>query len=63
MAIYRDAEDLINIGAYKMGANRDIDMAIKYRDIIMHYTGQGTDEISSLDNAIASLTATFSTKK
>jgi flagellum-specific ATP synthase len=59
MAIYRDAEDLINIGAYKAGANRDIDLAIKYRETIMRYTGQSVDELTTLDEAVEMLTATF----
>ncbi|BAU27669.1 flagellum-specific ATP synthase [Aneurinibacillus soli] len=59
LAVYRDAEDLINIGAYKSGASRDIDMAIQYRDTILRYTNQGTDEVSTLEDAIAQLTSTF----
>jgi flagellum-specific ATP synthase len=59
MAIYRDAEDLINIGAYKAGANRDIDLAIKYRETIMRYTGQSVDESTRLDEAVEMLMATF----
>ncbi|MCI1692394.1 flagellar protein export ATPase FliI [Aneurinibacillus aneurinilyticus] len=59
MAVYRDAEDLINIGAYKSGANRDIDQAIRYKDTIMRYTGQSVDERSNLEESIEALTATF----
>lgn len=59
MAVYRDAEDLINIGAYKSGANRDIDQAIRYKDTIMQYTGQSVDERSNLEESIGALTATF----
>lgn len=59
MAIYRDAEDLINIGAYKSGANRDIDQAIRYKDTIARYTSQSVDERSHLEEAIEALTATF----
>lgn len=59
MAIYRDAEDLINIGAYKSGANRDIDQAIRYRDTIMRYTGQSTDDHSHLEDSIGALISTF----
>ena len=29
LAIYRDAEDLINVGAYVRGSNPDIDLSIK----------------------------------
>lgn len=59
LATYRDAEDLINIGAYKSGASRDIDMAIQYRDTILRYANQRTDEVSTLEEAIRQLTSTF----
>lgn len=59
MATYREAEDLINIGAYKPGTNREIDAAIRYRDIIREFTAQGTHEPSDLDSAIKALTAHF----
>ncbi|MFH1742924.1 MAG: FliI/YscN family ATPase [bacterium] len=29
MSVYRDSEDLINIGAYQKGSNKDIDLAIR----------------------------------
>ena len=59
LAVYRDAEDLINIGAYKSGANRDIDQAIRYKDAIMRYTGQGIEEHSNLEEAIRQLMTDF----
>nr|WP_027414596.1 flagellar protein export ATPase FliI [Aneurinibacillus terranovensis] len=62
LAIYREAEDLINIGAYKPGANKDIDMAIHFKDAIANYTSQGTDNPSSLDEATASLLTMFGTR-
>lgn len=59
MATYRDAEDLINIGAYKAGTNREIDAAIRYRDLIRDFTAQGTHEPSELHGTIKALTAHF----
>jgi len=59
LATYREAEDLINIGAYKMGTNREIDAAIRYRDVIRDYTVQGTHEPSDITSAIQALTAHF----
>ncbi|EST52561.1 ATP synthase [Brevibacillus panacihumi W25] len=59
MATFREAEDLINIGAYKAGTNRDIDAAIRYRDIIRDFTAQGTHEPSDLTSTIKALTAHF----
>lgn len=34
MSIYKESEDLINIGAYKSGQNRKLDMAIQIKDQI-----------------------------
>jgi len=59
LATYSDAEDLINIGAYKPGTNREIDAAIRYRDVIREFTAQGTNEPSTLQSAIQALTAHF----
>ncbi|WP_134700376.1 flagellar protein export ATPase FliI [Ammoniphilus sp. YIM 78166] len=59
MALYRDNEDLINIGAYKMGSNRDIDQAIKARPLIRGITAQGTHEPSSFETATEILRENF----
>jgi flagellum-specific ATP synthase len=59
LATYKESEDLINIGAYKMGTNRDIDAAIRYRDVIREYTAQGTHEPANLENSIQGLIAHF----
>ncbi len=40
MAIYRDAEDLINIGAYVSGSNENIDRAIQIIDKILEFVQQ-----------------------
>lgn len=44
MAIYRDAEDLINIGAYVKGSSSKIDYAIGVIDNIIGFIEQGTHE-------------------
>jgi flagellum-specific ATP synthase len=44
MAVYAEAEDLINIGAYKKGSNSEIDDAIAKHKIINDYLLQRTDE-------------------
>lgn len=59
LAVYRDAEDLINIGAYQQGSNPDIDKAIQYIDLITSYTRQRTDEKVSLEEAIDRLLIDF----
>ncbi|MGD8191014.1 flagellar protein export ATPase FliI [Brevibacillus ginsengisoli] len=59
MATFKEAEDLINIGAYKMGTNREIDTSIRYRDIIRDFTAQSTDEPADLNISINALIAHF----
>jgi len=44
MAIYSEAEDLINIGAYLRGSNEKIDYAIECIDDITNFLQQETDE-------------------
>jgi flagellum-specific ATP synthase len=51
LAVYRDSEDLINIGAYQKGSNPEIDKAIQYYDLIRTYTQQRTDEKITLQEA------------
>jgi flagellum-specific ATP synthase len=51
MSVYREAEDLINIGAYKMGSNQRIDQAIKMEESIERMLKQSVDEHSSAEDA------------
>ena len=44
LATYNEAEDLINIGAYKAGSNPTIDYAIKKIDAVNGFLCQETDE-------------------
>lgn len=44
LAIYNDAEDLINIGAYVKGSNQEIDFALEKIDGIKEFLNQPTDE-------------------
>ena len=44
LAIYKDAEDLINIGAYKPGSNPKIDKAIKNIEQINEFLKQSVDD-------------------
>lgn len=44
LSIYKDAEDLINIGAYVSGSNDKIDYAISVIDNINAFVQQGTNE-------------------
>jgi len=60
LAIYRDSEDLINIGAYQQGSNQHIDMAIQYIDTINSFARQRTNEKVKLEEAQQQLIANFS---
>jgi len=51
MAVYREAEDLINIGAYKMGSSPKIDQAIKLEEPIERMLKQSIDEPSTAADA------------
>jgi len=55
MAVYRESEDLINIGAYAAGSNKKIDYAISRIDAINTFLTQGFDEPSSLEDTIAAM--------
>lgn len=48
LSIYRDSEDLINIGAYQQGSNKEIDAALQYIDAIQAFTKQKTSEKTTL---------------
>ena len=47
LAIYRQSEDLINLGAYVSGSNPRLDSAIKARTELMRFLRQGSHDVSS----------------
>ena len=49
IAVYREAEDLINIGAYKQGANPEIDRAVALHPAIQGFLRQGVSESYKFD--------------
>jgi flagellum-specific ATP synthase len=51
-AVYEEARDLINIGAYVPGNNAQIDTAIRYIDPINNFLKQEIDAKVSLDDAL-----------
>ncbi len=55
LAVYKEAEDLINIGAYKQGANPKIDRAIKVYDQIVEFLRQNVEDASNFKKTIESL--------
>lgn len=55
LADYREAEDLINIGAYTQGANARIDEAVARREAIETVLRQAPGQVVSLNEAIERL--------
>jgi flagellum-specific ATP synthase len=51
LATYKDAEDLINVGAYVKGSNPEIDTAVQAHGAILKFLKQGTVERTTLDAA------------
>lgn len=59
LTIYRESEDLINIGAYQRGSNPAIDESISYIQTIWNYTKQRTSEKVGLAEAQSKLIEIF----
>lgn len=51
MAVYKQAEDLINIGAYVKGSNAKIDQAVSVHDRIVSYLRQKTDDATNFNDS------------
>ncbi len=59
LATYNEAEDLINIGAYKNGSNPEIDYAIQKIGAVNSFLCQATDEKFSFDEELDLLEKVF----
>ena len=59
LATYDEAEDLINIGAYKSGSNREIDYAIQKIQAVNDFLCQGTEEKFQFEEEVDLLRALF----
>lgn len=59
MATYQEAEDLINIGAYKAGSNKNIDFAIQKIDAVNEFLCQSTEEAFDFDDVVEMLQKMF----
>ncbi|HAV00988.1 MAG TPA: flagellar protein export ATPase FliI [Lachnospiraceae bacterium] len=59
LATYNEAEDLINIGAYKAGSNPNIDYAIEKIDKVNEFLCQEVDSKYQFDNEIELLEKIF----
>ncbi len=59
LATYREAEDLINIGAYEEGTNPEIDYALDHIGEIRDFLRQEINESSSFDETVGWLNGMF----
>jgi flagellum-specific ATP synthase len=59
LAIYRQSEDLINIGAYKSGSNPGIDYAISKNDGMQSYLKQSIQDPVSMFDSVQGLKGIF----
>ncbi len=59
LATYNEAEDLINIGAYKQGSNPNIDYSISKIEAVNEFLCQATDEKFSLEESVKMLEELF----
>jgi flagellum-specific ATP synthase len=55
LAVYAEAEDLINIGAYVKGSSAKIDAAIEMNDAVSTYLRQSVDESITFDDSVQEL--------
>ena len=57
MSTYREAEDLINIGAYVRGSNAKIDKAIQLNDFITRFLRQDVRDKTTIQDTVALMRA------
>jgi flagellum-specific ATP synthase len=55
MAAYRDAKDLIEIGAYVKGTNALVDRAVQLRAAMDHFLRQDAANIAPIEESLAAL--------
>ncbi len=59
LSVYKDSEDLINIGAYQRGSNPEIDKSLQYIQAINDFTRQKVSEKIHFDEVQARLLSEF----
>ena len=59
LAVYKEAEDLINVGAYAKGSNPEIDEAIELIGAVNAFLRQGIDEASDFIHSLRDLIRVF----
>ncbi|MGL5616604.1 MAG: flagellar protein export ATPase FliI [Sarcina sp.] len=55
LAVYKESEDLINIGAYVRGQNRNLDLAVELQESINNFLKQSIDESTDFNDSIENL--------
>lgn len=60
LAVYKEAEDLINIGAYKAGSNARIDRALSHIDAVREFLKQPLSESSDFSQTMRKMKQIFS---
>ncbi|MDR1966061.1 MAG: flagellar protein export ATPase FliI [Synergistaceae bacterium] len=55
LSVYEEAQDLINIGAYKPGSNPKVDWALKHMNSVESFLKQGINESFSFDDTVGQL--------
>ena len=55
LSLYRNAEDLINLGAYRSGSNPRLDLAVSMMDPITQFLRQGISERADLATSLQGL--------
>ncbi|MEZ6106235.1 MAG: hypothetical protein R3B96_09015 [Pirellulaceae bacterium] len=55
LSTYRENEDLITIGAYRVGSNQLVDLAIRAKDPIDQFLRQGMTERASYEQSLQRL--------
>jgi FliI/YscN family ATPase len=63
LAAYRDAEDMINLGAYARGSNPTVDRAIEMINEMNAFLKQGIYEKETLDSTVKRMIDMFAEKK
>ena len=56
LAVHRESEDLINVGAYVRGANPEIDRALAARPAILEFLRQDIDEKAEFGDSVRRMT-------
>jgi flagellum-specific ATP synthase len=59
LAVYREHEDLISIGAYRRGSNKKVDAAIDMQEDLNKFLRQQVEERSSVEDARTALLALY----